>query len=128
MWRDFGGHREACDDDSAATAARECAEETLGVLCPGPMTVDVRAVAAACAALAPRLRDASTTLRVRSVLRRGAYIMYVTRVPHVATLMLRLARQQNDVTAAVQGAEKTAFAWCGHGWVLRVGGGWRCDG
>lgn len=29
MWRDFGGGREAADADSAATAAREFAEETL---------------------------------------------------------------------------------------------------
>lgn len=29
MWRDFGGGREAADVDSAATAAREFAEETL---------------------------------------------------------------------------------------------------
>lgn len=31
MWRDFGGKREAADADSAATAAREFAEETLGL-------------------------------------------------------------------------------------------------
>ncbi|KAL6782312.1 hypothetical protein ACKKBG_A06320 [Auxenochlorella protothecoides x Auxenochlorella symbiontica] len=109
LWRDFGGQREACDEDSAATAARECSEETLGLL--ASCGVDAGAVAAAAAALSATLRDGARSVRVVHALRRGAYHMFVVQVPYVTALMFRLASDQNAATAAVAGAEKTAFAW-----------------
>lgn len=37
--------------------------------------------------------------------------MYVAQTPHIDPLMFHLALQQNLETDAVDGAEKTAFAW-----------------
>ena len=37
--------------------------------------------------------------------------MYVAQTPHIDPLMFHLALQQNAETDAVDGAEKTAFAW-----------------
>lgn len=37
--------------------------------------------------------------------------MYVAQTPHLDPLMFHLALQQNAETEAVDGAEKTAFAW-----------------
>lgn len=62
MWKDFGGGRESVDADSAATAAREFAEETLGLF--GACGVDAAAVAAAAAAAEARLRDPQLSLKV----------------------------------------------------------------
>lgn len=53
MWRDFGGCREAADADSEATAAREFAEETLGLF--GAPGVDAASVALAAADMEARL-------------------------------------------------------------------------
>ena len=39
------------------------------------------------------------------------YHMYVAQTPHIDPLMFHLALQQNAETDAVDGAEKTAFAW-----------------
>lgn len=41
----------------------------------------------------------------------GEYHMYVAQTPHIDPLMFHLALQQNLETDAVDGAEKTAFAW-----------------
>ena len=41
----------------------------------------------------------------------GEYHMYVAQTPHIDPLMFHLALQQNAETDAVDGAEKTAFAW-----------------
>ncbi len=37
--------------------------------------------------------------------------MYIAQTPHIDPLMFHLALQQNAETDAVDGAEKTAFAW-----------------
>ena len=44
-------------------------------------------------------------------LKHGEYHFWCTQQPFVAPLMLRLATQQNAATGAVEGAEKSAFAW-----------------
>ena len=62
MWRDFGGCREAADADSAATAAREFAEETLGLF--GACDVTQRSVAAAAAGMEAALRDPLRAVKV----------------------------------------------------------------
>ena len=62
MWRDFGGGREAADADSAATAAREFAEETLGLF--GTCAVNQAGVLAAAAAMEAQLRDSSQAIKV----------------------------------------------------------------
>jgi predicted NUDIX family NTP pyrophosphohydrolase len=61
MWRDFGGGREAADADSAATAAREFSEETLGLFCC--CSVNAAGVRAAAAAMTQRLREASHAVK-----------------------------------------------------------------
>ncbi|PSC70091.1 Cytochrome c oxidase subunit 6b [Micractinium conductrix] len=109
MWRDFGGQREAVDMDSAATAAREFAEETLGLF--GACGVDAASVALAAAAMEARLRTPGAAIKVVHELKHGEYHFWCTQQPFVAPLMLRLATQQNAATGAVEGAEKSAFAW-----------------
>ena len=37
--------------------------------------------------------------------------MFIAQTPHIDPLMFHLALQQNAETDAVDGAEKTAFAW-----------------
>lgn len=41
----------------------------------------------------------------------GQYHMFVTHTPYIDPLMFHLAAQQNALTSAVPGAEKTKFAW-----------------
>jgi hypothetical protein len=41
----------------------------------------------------------------------GEYHMFVARVAYVDVLLFQLACQQNALTGAVKGAEKSAFAW-----------------
>lgn len=41
----------------------------------------------------------------------GEYHMFLAQTPHIDPLMFHLALQQNAETDAVDGAEKTAFAW-----------------
>lgn len=56
MWSDFGGHREAIDEDAAATASRECSEETLGMLY-GSSSADQHSVHQSSITLANKLRQ-----------------------------------------------------------------------
>ena len=65
--RDFGGSRESIDVDAEATAAREFAEETLGVF--ASMTVDAGAVALSSAAMAHQLRGRAHVLEIRRPLK-----------------------------------------------------------
>ena len=109
LWRDFGGHREAGDADDAATAARECAEETLGLF--HSCQVSAEAVSGAAVSMAARLRSGRDSARVVHALRQGCYHLFLARTPHVSALMFALATAQNRRTHAVQGAEKLAFAW-----------------
>ncbi|KAI7842863.1 hypothetical protein COHA_003481 [Chlorella ohadii] len=109
MWRDFGGGREAQDLDSAATAAREFAEETLGLF--GDCGVDAASVALAATIFEARLRGPLQALKVEHTLAKGSYHFYMTQTPFVAPLMFRLATEQNAATRAVPGGEKSAFAW-----------------
>lgn len=62
MWRDFGGCREAADADSEATAAREFAEETLGLF--GAPGVDAASVALATADMEARLHAPGMAIKV----------------------------------------------------------------
>ena len=41
----------------------------------------------------------------------GKYHMFVAATPYIDPLMFHLATQQNAMTMAVAGAEKTKFAW-----------------
>ena len=61
MWSDFGGKREAIDEDAAATASRECSEETLGMLW-GSSAADHKSVHSSSVALAQTLRQRDTSL------------------------------------------------------------------
>ena len=65
--RDFGGSRESIDVDAEATAAREFAEETLGVF--ASMTVDAGAVALSSAAMAHQLRGRIDVLEIKRPLK-----------------------------------------------------------
>ena len=56
MWSDFGGQREAIDEDAAATASRECSEETLGMLY-GSSSADQKSVQQSSVALSDLLRQ-----------------------------------------------------------------------
>jgi len=74
-----------------ALSCREFAEETLGLF--GDCSVTAAGV------------------HVKHQLRHGAYHMFVALLPHVEPLMFHLATQQNLLTGAIEGAEKSAFAW-----------------
>lgn len=73
---DFGGRREATDEDIFATAAREFTEETGGVF------GDERS-------LAHRLRSGST---VRIMNRSGRYVTFFLKVPYVDESQFREVR------------------------------------
>ncbi|DBB00787.1 hypothetical protein WJX77_001536 [Trebouxia sp. C0004] len=109
MWRDFGGQREAIDPDSETTASREFAEETMGLF--GGCEVNGSSVAACSRQMHSQLIQRQHVLKVVHQLKKGEYHMYVAQTPHIDPLMFHLALQQNAETDAVDGAEKTAFAW-----------------
>lgn len=109
LWRDFGGGREACDADAASTAAREFAEESLGIF--AGCGVDNDCVVECAASMAAQLRASSGAVHVVHPLKRSNYVMFVAQVPYVEPLMFELATAQNEATGAVGGAEKAAFAW-----------------
>lgn len=109
MWRDFGGQREAIDPDSETTASREFAEETMGLF--GGCEVNGSSVAACSRQMHTQLIQRQRVLKVVHQLKKGEYHMYVAQTPHIDPLMFHLALQQNAETDAVDGAEKTAFAW-----------------
>lgn len=109
MWRDFGGQREAIDQDSETTASREFAEETMGLF--GGCAVNGASVAACSKQMHTQLIQRQHVLKVVHQLKKGEYHMYVAQTPHLDPLMFHLALQQNAETEAVDGAEKTAFAW-----------------
>lgn len=90
--------------------AREFAEETLGLF--GDCSVTAAGVQLAANLIARQLRAKAFTLHVKHQLKSGVYHMFVALLPHVEPLMFHLATQQNLQTGAVEGAEKTAFAWC----------------
>ena len=124
-WSDFGGGREADDESVAATAAREWAEESLGVYGDGSdMAARVASSAAsmrACLSATAAPGALGPVCRVVS----EAYTMFAVAVPFVDTLIFQLARDENDAEAAeecneeesAQGAlrrrvgEKRDFAW-----------------
>lgn len=109
MWRDFGGQREAIDPDSETTASREFAEETMGLF--GGCEVNGSSVAACSRQMHTQLIQRQHVLKVVHQLKKGEYHMYVAQTPHIDPLMFHLALQQNAETDAVDGAEKSAFAW-----------------
>lgn len=65
--RDFGGSRESIDEDVEATAAREFAEETLGVF--ASMTVNAEAVALSSTSMAQQLRAKTHVLEIKRPLK-----------------------------------------------------------
>ncbi|KAK9833991.1 hypothetical protein WJX81_001172 [Elliptochloris bilobata] len=109
MWSDFGGKREAVDIDVEGNASREFAEETLGLF--GDCSVSAAGVSFAADLMAFQLRAKAFTLHVKNQLKTGVYHMFIALLPHVEPLMFQLATQQNLHTGAIEGAEKTAFAW-----------------
>lgn len=109
MWRDFGGQREAIDLDSETTASREFAEETMGLF--GGCEVNGASVAACSKQMHAQLIQRQHVLKVVHQLKKGEYHMFIAQTPHIDPLMFHLALQQNAETDAVDGAEKTAFAW-----------------
>jgi hypothetical protein len=109
-WKDFGGHREAIDEDAEATAAREFSEETLGLF--GGVEVASCSIAASTSTMTDRLRSSGGVFRVESPLRNGGnYCMFVAPVAYIDPLLFNLATQENAVTKGVDGAEKCGFAW-----------------
>ncbi|KAK9820031.1 hypothetical protein WJX72_005278 [[Myrmecia] bisecta] len=118
MWSDFGGQREAIDLDSEATAGREFAEETLGLF--SGCAVDSNSVAVSAAQMAGQLRERQHSLQVIHQLRKGEYHMFVSQTSYLDPLMFRLATIQNAQTNAVEGAEKTGFAWVALADLLRA--------
>lgn len=66
---------------------------------------------AMCHVLSDGLFSAVSELHTLVFFLQGEYHMYVAQTPHIDPLMLHLALQQNAETDAVDGAEKTAFAW-----------------
>ena len=124
-WSDFGGGREACDGSVAATAAREWAEESLGVYGDGcDMAARVASSAASMRACLSATTAPGALGPVFSVVAE-AYTMFAVAVPFVDTLIFQLARDENDAEAAeecneeesAEGAlrrrvgEKRDFAW-----------------
>ena len=73
--RDFGGSRESIDIDAEATAAREFAEETLGVF--ASMAVDAYAVARSSAFMAQQLRDKTHAMEIKRPLKQVRVSPYV---------------------------------------------------
>ena len=65
--RDFGGSRESIDIDAEATAAREFAEETLGVF--ASMAVNACAVAQSSESMAQQLRARTHALEIKRPLK-----------------------------------------------------------
>ncbi|GAQ89200.1 hypothetical protein KFL_004960100 [Klebsormidium nitens] len=116
-WKDFGGHREAIDEDAESTAAREFSEETLGLF--GGPEVATCSIAASTSTMSARLRSAGGVFRVDAPLRNGgSYCMFVARVAYIDPLLFNLATQENAVTKGVEGAEKCGFAWVEAGRLL----------
>lgn len=108
-WRDFGGHREAIDQDAESTAAREFSEETLGMY--GGTSLDATSVKASTAAMEKCLRSSSALCVTSPMKDRGHYCMFIAQVQYVDPLMFNLATQENKGRSGVKGAEKNAFAW-----------------
>ncbi|GAX80196.1 hypothetical protein CEUSTIGMA_g7634.t1 [Chlamydomonas eustigma] len=111
MWRDFGGLREAMDEDAAATASRECSEETLGMLF-GSSSADHSAINQSSISLAAQLREGSSSLCVVHQLKKGSYHMFISQSSFVEPLMFSLAMEQNALRAQpIAGAEKISVTW-----------------
>ena len=92
-----------------ALSCREFAEETLGLF--GNCSVTAAGVQLAADLMYHQLCAKTNVLHVKHQLRHGAYHMFVALLPHVEPLMFHLATQQNLLTGAIEGAEKSAFAW-----------------
>lgn len=108
-WSDFGGGREPEDVSVAHTAAREWAEETIGVYGDGSNLVS--RVENSAKNMRAQLCDLTTTESSPSLgptfaVVSDSYTMYACAVPFVDTLIFQLARDEND-------AEATAAAVCG---------------
>ncbi len=75
-----------------------------------PMLLDDRSTSLHCAVR--YLKGCSQHFaELHTLVLQGEYHMYVAQTPHIDPLMFHLALQQNAETDAVDGAEKTAFAW-----------------
>ena len=109
LWSDFGGRREAGDACPAATAARECAEESLGLFFGG-LAVNAAAITASAAEIRRRLgrRPGGWAASGRA----GGYGLFALALPTIDPLYLSLAAAANAASGAVPGGcEKAAFAW-----------------
>ncbi len=80
--RDFGGSRESIDIDAEATAAREFAEETLGVF--ASMAVDACAVARSSASMAQQLRDKTHAMEIKRPLKQVRAVSHMQPMPHMS--------------------------------------------
>eukprot|EP01024_Parvocaulis_polyphysoides_P054579 TRINITY_DN5519_c1_g1_i1.p2 TRINITY_DN5519_c1_g1~~TRINITY_DN5519_c1_g1_i1.p2 ORF type:complete len:297 (+),score=40.06 TRINITY_DN5519_c1_g1_i1:11-901(+) len=108
-WRDFGGKREESDTDSIHTAAREFAEETLGVF--AGLQVTPQNVEKSCKIIYDQIRSDGTSLKVVHKLKRGEYHMYITHVDYIDPFMFYCAVEQNIECKALPQAEKIGFSW-----------------
>lgn len=112
-WSDFGGGREAEDASVVHTAAREWAEETVGVYGDGSNLVSrVENSAKAMLAqlcetgVAPDSSAASEVGPTFAVVGE-TYTMYACAVPFVDTLIFQLARDENDAEATAAAVRTT---------------------
>ena len=101
-WSDFGGGREPEDASVVHTAAREWAEETVGVYGDGSSLLSrvensaQTMLAQLCETNAP---DSSASLGPTFAVVGESYTMYACPVPFVDTLIFQLARDENDAEA-----------------------------
>lgn len=112
-WSDFGGGREAEDASVVHTAAREWAEETVGVYGDGSDLVS-RVENSAKAMLAQLCEtgiapdsSASSKLGPTFAVVGETYTMYACAVPFVDTLIFQLARDENDAEATAATGRST---------------------
>ncbi len=106
-WKDFGGGREPEDNyDPVNTAAREFAEETLGMF-GGGYDVSDACVQQSAHLMAQRLQHSSPAMHMLSS---GAvYVMYSAYVPFVDPYLLHAGNSSCEGVHG--GGEKAAFAW-----------------
>ena len=101
-WSDFGGGREPEDASVVHTAAREWAEETVGVYGDGSSLLSrvensaQTMLAQLCETNAP---GSSASLGPTFAVVGESYTMYACAVPFVDTLIFQLARDENDAEA-----------------------------
>ena len=109
---DFGGRREALDASPIETAARECSEESLGIIFSGSYAADVRAVQASTLALISILSDAKMSVSVIQKFQRGGcYHQFFALVRWTTDSVNFKCALDSQAHQPMRGAEKTSIIW-----------------